>query len=277
LTPLRIVITIGALRTKPAWGPALMLVLAGNGAGCLDDNDESIADAAATCGAADAYSPYRSTWYPSGSVTALPWHGARSSYPNGRETFDTYAASSTIECSNDKDKRTYLDVTAGCLTAAWMGDGSYHRARVELTDTGAFRSLALGHWDGDLVKWTDQHSEYRFYYSGESAGANPGFKVFARYRTEDDLYVASWRFDGVVQIQRKHCGEYTALARLEGMPPPTTHAWHRIRFDAVGDKLSLYLDDQFVLGAESATFSWGTVGIRIDGTTETYLDDWRVF
>jgi hypothetical protein len=254
-----------------------MLVVASVGAGCVADDEESAVDTpSTTCGAADAYSPYRTGSFASGAVSTLPWRGATSSLPDGRETFDTYASSSTIECSSDKARRSHLDVTAGCLTAIATGDGVYHRARVDMTDAGALRALALGYADGELVKWTDQRSEYRFYYSGESDGVNPGFKVFARYRSEDDLYVASWRFDGVVQIQRKLCGDYIALAKID-LPPPTPRTWHRIRFDAVGDKLALYLDDKLALTATSATFSWGTVGIRIDGATGAYLDDWRVF
>jgi hypothetical protein len=250
-------------------------MLVGIGAGCVDDAEQSSVDTPATaCGAADAYTPYRTGSFSSGAVTDLPWYGATSSYPDGRETFETY--SQTIECSSDKARLSHLDVTAGCLMAVTTGEGVYHRARVDLTDAGALRVIALGHASGELVKWTDQRSEYRFYYSGESEGVNPGFKLFARYRSEDDLYVASWRFDGVVQIQRKLCGDYVVLAKVDA-EPPTPRAWHRIRFDATGDKLALYLDDKLVLTATSPTFSWGTVGIRIDGATGAYLDDWRVF
>jgi hypothetical protein len=266
------------VETKPDWGPVLVLAIASMGAGCVDD-DEPFVEGAATCGAADAYAPYAPGHHPSGDVAKLPWRGATSAYPNGVETFDDYKAGAPIECSSGKALRSHLDVTAGCLIAAVTGDADqYHRALVELTEEGrAFRAVALGHDDDDLVKWIDQRSEYRFYYSGSSGGVNPGFKVFARYRTEDDLYVASWRLDGVAQIQKKQCGEYTILARSAGVPVPSPRAWHRIRFDAVGDKLSLYLDGQIAIVATSPTFSWGTVGIRIDGMTGVYLDDWRVF
>ncbi|HEY5948614.1 MAG TPA: hypothetical protein VIV40_24145 [Kofleriaceae bacterium] len=263
--------------TKPVWVPALLLVIELAGAGCLDDADNG-ADANAMCDAPDAYTPYPDRGYASGDVIALPWRGDSSAYPNGREGFDVYAAESTIECGSNKGKRSHLDVTAGCLKAAATADGYKHRAYVELTDeTHAFRALALGHVNGELVKWFDQRTEYRFYYSGETDGAFPGFKVFARYRTEDDLYVASWRMDGVVQIQKKQCGEYTALARLEGQELPSRRAWHEVRFEAIGTNLAFYIDDKLAISADDATFSWGTVGIRIDGMTGTYLDDWRVF
>lgn len=272
----RPVIIVSALRTKPAWGPALVLVTASASAGCLDDTDESLEGASTTCGADHAYTPYARS-APSGSVVALPWLGETTSYPNGRESFDVYASGSTIECASDKDQRAHLDVTAGCLTAVTLGDGEYHRARVEPTSaTHAFRAVALGYIGSEPIKWTDQRSEYRFYYAGEAEGTLPGFKIFARYRSEDDLYVGSWRFDGVIQIQKKQCGAYTILAKVTG-PPPSPKTWHRIRFDAIGDQLTLYIDDKPALSATSPTFSWGTVGIRIDGATDAYLDNWRVF
>jgi hypothetical protein len=276
LTSSGVRITIDALLSKPVWGPALVLALAG---GCVDDEveDDSVGRTA-LCGAADAYTPYPGGAYLSGTVAELPWRGESSAYPDGVEKFEHYATDSTIECANDKDKRSHLDVTAGCMTAIALSNGVYRRARVELTDEGhAFRALALGHANGELVKWTDQRSEYRFYYGGTTTAVLPGFKIFARYRSEDDLYVASWRVDGVVQIQRKQCGEYTTLARRTGMEMPSLRAWHRIRFDAIGETLALYLDDKPVLATQSNTFRWGTVGIRIDGATGAYLDDWRVF
>jgi len=254
--------------TKPGRGPALLLALAGMCAGCIDDDEQSRAGTA-TCGAADAYSPYSAGTFAAGDVAELPW---------GEETFDSFADAATIECASAKAKLSHFDVTAGCLTAATLGNGEYHRARVELTAAShGLRVVALGHADGDVVKWFAQRSEYRFYYSGETYGVNPGFKIFARYRSEDDLYVGSWRLDGVVQIQKKQCGTYTTLARAIALTPPTPRVWHRIRFDAIDEQLTLYLDDKAVLSTTSATFSWGTVGIRVDGTTGAYLDDWRVF
>ena len=43
--------------------------------------------------------------------------------------------------------------------------------------------------------------------------------------TEYDLYVGSWRMDGVVQIQKKHCGEYTILKRIANFGPPSPNVW----------------------------------------------------
>jgi len=226
----------------------------------------------------DVYTPFVSA-SPTGSVAQYPWRGTSSTYPSGVEDFRGYGTTlpNEVECGSDKPRRSYLDVTAGCLVASDVG--SYTRGQIQTTTAGAFRTVALGHASGDSapVKWTDQSVEYRFYYSSQqSVGVNPGFKAFLRYRSEDDLYVASWRTDGVVQIQRKQCGVYTALAVDADHGAPSKGAWHKIRFDAVGSDLTLYLDGVRVLHASSSTFSWGTAGIRIDAMNGAFIDDWRV-
>jgi hypothetical protein len=275
-------------RGAPAGAGVAFVCLAAAAAGCLEvggdgDEIEEAGAASTTCSLdrAGVYSPYAAAgWYPSGPVAAMPWRGATSGYPDGDEDFRAYdPLPVTVECASNKSRRTHLDVTAGCLIATATGDGRYQRGQVRTTADGYFRALALGHADGESlpVKWTDQAVEVRFLHHGRTGTAgNPGFKLFARYRSEDDLYVASWRFDGAVQIQRKLCGDYSTLAVRRDLAPPSPDVWHWIRFEALGDDLTLYLDDKPVLHAAAHTFSWGTAGIRIDGADGAYLDDWTV-
>jgi len=248
-------------------------MLAGSGAGCLDAADD--ADPAPYTGgcpapAKDAYSPYAAPGaYPSGPVATLRWPG---------EAFDGYGElPRTVECGHGKARRGHVDVTAGCLVAVDIG--GWTRGVTRATDDGAFRAIALGHDAGDpaqAVKWTDQAIAYRFHFrEPHGGGSNPGFKAFARYRSEDDLYVASWRLDGVAQIQRKWCGVYTTLA-ARAVAPPAPRVWHRLRFAADGRRLTLELDGQRVLATDDGTFAWGTAGIRLDGVDGAYLDDWVV-
>jgi len=231
--------------------------------------------------AASVYSPFRAVGhYPTGSVAAFPWIGATASYPDGLEDFRGYGPTlpARVECSDDKGARDHLDVTDGCLTAATEQGATV--GKIGAAADGAFRMVALGYVAGDAVhpiKWTDQAVEYRFRYH-QQVGAlnNPGFKAFVRYRSEDDLYVASWRMDGVVQIQKKQCGVYTALAVLPAFGAPTPNAWHTIKLSAIGTQLELALDGQQVLAVANAAFSWGTSGIRIDAMNGAWIDDWRV-
>lgn len=255
---------------------AFVLTLA---SACIDDGTETATEEdeqEASCAASSStYSPYAG-YAPSGTVSEFPWQGHATSYPAGAEDFRGYSLPSAIECSSSKSKRSHLDVTAGCLNAVAVG--SYSRAQIASTSGGAFRAIALGFENGSQtpMKWTDQSIEYRFHYSGTSgAGVDPGFKAFARYRSENDLYVASWRVDGYVQIKKKVCGAYTTLAQKK-LSGPSKGTWHRIRFDVKGTSLKLYLDGDLTLSATDSALSWGTAGIRTDAMTGAYLDDWRI-
>jgi hypothetical protein len=251
--------------------------------GCLDtDAEENSADETITTTCSEAvgtYTPFVASGSPSGTVAQFPWRGVSSSYPNGDEAFAGYGTPLpvTVECSNGKSARDYLDVTAGCLSAVAIG--SYTRGQIHAEADDAFRMVALGHTGtSPPVKWTDAGVEYRFHYAQQIGTANnPGFKAFLRYRTEDDLYVASWRTDGVAQIQKKKCGIYTPLAVAPSYGAPTANAWHTIRFTVVGDTLTLILDGKTAVTAHDSSFSWGTAGVRIDAMDGAYLDDWRVF
>lgn len=227
----------------------------------------------------DVYTPFPGSGpFPTGKVSTYPWRGPTTAYPNGMEDFSGYAAlPSSVECGGTRSLRSHLDVTAGCLEA--VSNAGNAVGRVQGTSTGYFRTFALGYAAGDPthpVQWTDQGAEYRFFYTNGATG-NTGFKVFTRYRTEYDLYVASWRMDGVVQIQKKHCGEYTVLHKLATYGAPSTNAWHTIRFEAVGNRLELFLDGQLVISTTDDTFTAGTAGIRIDSMTGALIDNWRVY
>jgi hypothetical protein len=252
--------------------------------GCVTD-DEMIDEAGLDDGSEEefgeeeselaTYTPFTGT-STTGPASLYPWKGYRTTYPNGTEDMRGYALPSTVECSSSKSTRTHLDVTAGCLKA--IAIGNYSRGQIQSTSDGAFRVVAKAFTSPETnpLKWTDQRNEYRFYYTKTSgAGVDPGFKAFVRYRTENDLYVASWRIDGKVNIKKKQAGTYKTLVERT-MSKPSTGTWHSIRFDAIGSRLDLYLDGTKVLSTTDSSFSWGTAGIRTDAMTGAYLDEWTV-
>jgi hypothetical protein len=215
----------------------------------------------------------------SGNVAKYPWRGHASTYPDTIEDFRAYGPSlpQEIECGSAKDARDYVDVTSGCLTAV---DVSGNKAgQIHGTTDGYYRSFALP-YDPEhqrQVAWTDMVVEYRFYYSQWTNDiSGPGFKAFARYLTEYDLYVGSWRKDGVVQIQKKQCGEYTVLKRDANYGPPAPNMWHTIRFEVVGNEQRLYLDGRLAMATTDDSIKRGTAGIRIDSAEGALIDDWRV-
>ena len=231
--------------------------------------------------AQDVYTPYANYGPVSaGDVTALPWRGPSGAYPDSVEDFRAYGPSlpATVECGGDKGTRDYLDVTAGCLTAISSGGGKV--GQIHGTTDGYYRSVALPYDDVRQrpVAWDDVGVEYRFNFSQWTGDiSNPGFKAFARYVTEYDLYVGSWRMDGVVQIQKKQCGVYTILKRDASYGAPTPNTWHTIRFEVVGDEQRLYLDGHLAMTTTDASIPRGTAGIRIDSAEGALIDDWHVF
>jgi hypothetical protein len=213
-----------------------------------------------------------------GKVSQYPWRGSGSTYPDTVEDFRSYSTPSTVECSSSKGTRNYLDVTSGCLGAVSAEGGI--AGQIHGTSSGYYRSFSLPYDSatGRKVAWTDMGVEYRFKYSqwtGDVSG--PGFKIFGRYMTEYDLYVGSWRMDGTVQIQKKHCGEYTILKRIGNFGAPSPNVWHTIKFETVGNQQKLYLDGQLVLTTTDDTIKRGTAGIRIDSAENALIDDWRVY
>ncbi len=229
----------------------------------------------------DVYTPFASfSAVSSGSVASLPWRGRSASYPDAIEDFRGYGPGmpAAVECGSNKSQRDHLDVTAGCLDAVTFGGDKV--GQTHGTSDGYYRSFALPYDAAHQrqVAWGDQGVEYRFYYSSWTGNvSNPGFKAFVRYLSEYDLYVGSWRMDGVVQIQKKQCGVYTILKRDPGYGPPAPNMWHTIRFEVVGNEQRLYLDGRFAMSTTDDAIKRGTAGIRIDSAEGAYIDDWRVY
>lgn len=228
----------------------------------------------------DVYTPFPGMGPVStGTVTTFPWRGP-TTYPDGLEDFRAYgpALPATVECGANKGARDHVDVTAGCLQA--VSSGGDTRGKIQLTSDGYFRSFALPYdaTNERRVAWADQGVEYSFFYSAwTGTSGNPGFKAFVRYLTEYDLYVASWRRDGVVQIQKKQCGVYTTLKRIATFGAPSLNAWHTIRFQVVGNELRLFLDGQLVITTTDDSITHGTAGIRIDSANGAQIDNWRTY
>lgn len=204
---------------------------------------------------------------------------AGSTYPWVGENFEGYSDGTLVECSSNKAARSHLDVTSGCLYAKYAG--TWRRG---WTTTYNFRAVAIGWKSGKKIKWTDQVSEYRAFISSWQPGASAtsGLHIFGRYRTSDDLYVASVRRDGYATIKRKWDGVYTTLGTvslpaslLDSNGQLKSGVWITLRFSIIGNELKFYVNGTHMMTRTSGTFSWGTTGIRTD-YVDIYLDDWKL-
>lgn len=250
------------------------------GGGAMDTPAGTMLTTGCTPYSSDVYTPFKNFGPVSaGSVATYPWVGP-SAYPAQLEDFRAYGPTlpAQVECGGNKAARDHVDVTAGCLSAV-MAEGD-KRGQIQLTNDGYYRSFALPYDAAQArpVAWADQGVEYRFKYSAWTGmEGNPGFKAFVRYLTEYDLYVASWRRDGVVQIQKKQCGVYTTLKRIANYGAPSLNTWHTIKFQIVGNTMRLYLDGQLVIETTDDSITHGTAGIRIDSANAALIDDWRTY
>jgi hypothetical protein len=230
---------------------------------------------AASCNPPGTYAFYPGTgFYPSGSSEVYPW---QTPVGTAFEGFESYADGALIESSANKASQSHLEVTSGTIYATYIGPSRYRRAK---TEDDNFRMLLQGLSNGLRVKWTDQAIESRFYIAAwhPTDESWQGVHLFVRYRTEDDLYVASLRHDGSVHIKKKQCGQYTPLKSEllrdhNGNPRPfNLKQWYTLTFAAIGNHLEFSVDGVPQLSVTDGTFSWGTAGIRTDYAT-VYLDD----
>lgn len=242
---------------------AWLMVLAG---ACGPDTSEELEALETAESAATAESAY--DFYPDSqyiictSASSCPWAG---------ESFETYADGALVECSSDPSRRAHLEVTSGCLSSKYAG--TWRRG---WTTTYNFRALSRKYVDGKKVGWKTAAPSYRAHISNWQAGAPEwaGLHVFARYQTEDDLYVASYRKDGLVTIKKKLGGIYTTLAQKE-IGAPATRTWHTVKLSVSGDTLQFSVNGVLQLTAHDTSLTWGTTGLRTD-YMDVYLDDWKL-
>lgn len=224
---------------------------------CESDYDSSV------------YDPYPGdhSTYPLFDAATVPtsWEG---------DDFESYSHNSTIASASGG--ASHIDVTSGTLTSKHLnGSQVWKRA---WTNTHNFRMLAHAQYNQKTLRYTDGSQQIRVYFdSVHSQPANyAGAHLFTRYQTEYDLYVASVRLDGQVMIKKKHCGSYSTLANAPfSQGSVSLNTWYDIEFSAQGNNLTLYVDGVEELSVTDDTFSWGSMGVRID-YTDTYVDDWYI-
>jgi hypothetical protein len=197
------------------------------------------------------------------SLTACPWPG---------DNFDAYVNGTVIECDSANALRDHLEVTSGCLHSKYVG--AYRRG---WTTSNAFRVLAQAYVSGRKAGWERITGTYRGWVASWLPGAPAwsGFHVFARYQTENDLYVASYRKDGFVTLKKKIGGVYTTLAQKQ-IGLLQTSRWYTLQLSVSGRTLAMYVNGALQLTTTDSALAWGTTGLRVD-YANAYIDDWRAW
>ena len=172
-----------------------------------------------------------------------------------------------------------LFVTSGLLTSKLNGvvsvaNTNTHNFRVLIDYYDEFKSKVA--WKNSTICCTVRINH--LLQNGSTIPDWSGFHLFSRYKTENDLYVASVRIDGNVVIKKKKGGEYKTLGtkKIEKRKINEVFSMQFVVFDNETNItntnhntttwLSLYVNDQLVLNVEDKTdiITNGTNGIRTD-------------
>ncbi|WP_257461563.1 hypothetical protein [Archangium lipolyticum] len=165
-----------------------------------------------------------------------------------------------------------LEVTSGCLSSKYAG--TWRRG---WTSTYNFRALSRLYVDGKKVGWKTAAPSYRAHIYDWQAGAPEwtGLHVFARYQTENDLYVASYRKYGLVTLKKKLGGLHHTTLAQKTLGAPATRTWHTVKLSVSGDTLQFFVHGELQLTAHDTSLTWGTTGLCTD-YMDVYLDDWKL-
>ncbi|MBI2410959.1 MAG: hypothetical protein HYV32_03675 [Candidatus Kerfeldbacteria bacterium] len=197
------------------------------------------------------------------SSTLCSWSGS---------VWENYVDQEFIECSSDKTTEARIDVTSGCL---YTGVEEYNH--FGYTTTYNFRAIAAAKTQrGKTLWWADQRPQYTAkiirWHDMAADYSYAGIHIFGRYQDENNLYVASWRYDGNMTIKKKINGVYTTLAnRYYGTPQLDTP--YTLALISNNDTLQFIVNDQLMLSATDTDLHSGTVGIRTD-YVDIQFDDW---
>jgi hypothetical protein len=266
----------------------------------------------------DAVEQSDRSWCRAGSSTpsydaypgTVPYEERAVSMDEWTETFNEYAHDEMVECASGKSLRSHLDVTSQCLRKQTINGSTGYSASVEhaLLDLPVgekyrkIRALAFSlDSQGRRVLWTNQEHRLRLYLSSldekqPGQESDQGMSMFARYRTENDHYVASLKTNGYMFIKQKLCDDnnyYPPLEEGTFGTTVTTRSWYNLVFrvedvkhpttGAPGVKLTFtvtrpsdgYKKTLTTTQYASRRFPNGTGGFRTD-FIRGYVDDWRV-
>jgi len=264
--------------------------------------------ASATCSTGSFYNAYPSgvSSYPVGTLASN--NQGWPAFGNG-ELFEWPSASNQVLATSSGNELDWMDVTSGELRSKWTTSPQYKRSFIDTGATGAqFRMVFYAHdwyltgwpfyWvEGARLRVADMKVEARFNMTNfeNNSASYRGAHLFARYRSEDEFYVASLRTSGdiVVKHQSPDTGAgcpYTTLdsvrmklpdgSRLANGVSLNTGTWYklavRIVTNAYGQaEIAVDVNDVqqlTVLDSVAHRLDDGGAGVRTD-FIDTWMDD----
>ena len=101
-----------------------------------------------------------------------------------------------------------------------------------------------------------------------AAGTNNWFGLATRFRDASNYYYVTLRNNNTVALRKLVSG---AITELDSVPLTiTTGTWYRVRFEAVGNQLRVYINDVLRLEATDASHATGRYGAVMYRTAAQY-------
>ncbi len=169
-----------------------------------------------------------------------------------------YKHDELICTSKQKDRNKPFYVTSGQL---WCKNNR------GFIDTYNFRMLINVFDNYKLIRYNDSTIVIDFaivrWHTIQSTPNWSGIHLFSRYQTEDDLYVASIRVDGLSTIKKKIKGEYTTLQQSH-IQQIQLQQNYRLHFSVCDNTLSLLLNNVMIMQYIDTDLQSGCCGVRTD-------------
>ncbi|WP_129777850.1 hypothetical protein [Peristeroidobacter soli] len=103
-----------------------------------------------------------------------------------------------------------------------------------------------------------------------TAGSNNWFGLAARYQDDGNYYYVTLRNDNTVSLKKLLDG---TIIELDSAPlSVATNSWYRLRFEAIGTRLLVYINDILRLEAVDTSHATGRYGAIMYKTTTQYDD-----
>jgi hypothetical protein len=160
---------------------------------------------------------------------------------------------------------------ASQATNAWqVSDGSWDYAQESGATIKVQRNVTRGARSITGVATDDQVNSTRVRFDSAPNGDGSWVGVLARFIDPANLYYASLRGSGQVQIRKVANGSATVLKSAPFAV--TAGRYYELSFEAIGDRLRVFVDNEPVAETRDATFASGRSGLATNNAAASFAN-----
>jgi hypothetical protein len=185
----------------------------------------------------------------------------------GAMMFRTRADYDNVVVSSNPQSRLVIYASAGAYSQYWLWDtvgtwGGVESTYAQFDVAGGARGITGVATDDQVV-----HARMR---KMSSSGTNNWFGLATRYRDEGNYYYVTLRNNNTVSLRKLVNG---AIVELDSAALTIAdNTWYRVRFEAVGNHLRVYINDVPRLDAVDSSHPTGRYGPVMYRAAVQYAD-----